>query len=83
MNKTGIEIGKYNKLRITRFVDFGAYLTNSEVENGLEILIPAKYLDEENVVGDELEVFVYTDSEDRPIATTNIPFAQVGEFASG
>jgi predicted RNA-binding protein (virulence factor B family) len=81
MNKTGIEIGKYNKLRITRFVDFGAYLTNSEVENGLEILIPAKYLDEENVVGDELEVFVYTDSEDRPIATTNIPFAQVGEFA--
>jgi hypothetical protein len=81
MNKTGIEIGKYNKLRITRFVDFGAYLTNSEVENGLEILIPAKYLDEENVVGDELEVFVYTDSEDRPIATTDIPFAQVGEFA--
>jgi hypothetical protein len=81
MNKTGIEIGKYNTLRIARFVDFGAYLTNDKVENGLEILLPGKYLDENNVVGDEIEVFVYTDSEDRPIATTEIPFAQVGEFA--
>ncbi len=81
MNKTGIEIGKYNKLRIARFVDFGAYLVNDSDGDGTEVLLPAKYLDESNVVGDEVEVFVYTDSEDRPVATTEVPFAQVGEFA--
>jgi hypothetical protein len=76
-----IKIGKYNTLRISRFVDFGAYLTDDNDAKGTEILLPAKYLDENSVVGDEVEVFVYTDSEDRPIATTEVPFAQVGEFA--
>jgi predicted RNA-binding protein (virulence factor B family) len=68
-------------LRIARFVDFGAYLVNDCDGDGTEVLLPAKYLDESNVVGDEVEVFVYTDSEDRPVATTEVPFAQVGEFA--
>jgi hypothetical protein len=81
MNKSGIEIGKYNKLRIARFVDFGAYLVNDTAGDGTEVLLPAKYMDENSVVGDEVDVFVYTDSEDRPVATTEVPFAQVGEFA--
>lgn len=64
---------------ITRFVDFGAYLDGGD---GQEILIPNKYLSPDNVVGDELKVFIYTDSEDRLIATTLEPYAQVGEVAS-
>lgn len=72
------EIGKYNKLKINREVDFGAYLDGDDIG---EILIPAKYLNEDSSPGDEIEVFVYLDSEDRLIATTEIPLAQVGECA--
>lgn len=73
-----IKIGQYNTLRIARFVDFGAYLTDDENN---EVLIPAKYLDENATIGDELEVFVYNDTEDRPVAVTIQPFATVGQFA--
>mgnify|MGYP001040271437 CR=1 FL=1 len=73
-----LKIGQYNTLAVTRLVDFGAYLDGG---NGVEILLPAKYISEPPSVGDELEVFVYTDSEDRLIATTETPFVQVGEFA--
>lgn len=75
-----IKIGEYNKLRIARFVDFGAYLTDDATPAN-EVLLPAKYLDGDWRVGTEVDVFVYTDSEDRPIATTEHPFAKVGEFA--
>lgn len=73
-----INIGKYNKLRIKRAVDFGLYLGDEE---GNEVLIPSKYVDFDNTPGSEVEVFVYLDSEQRPIATTLKPKAQVGEFA--
>lgn len=73
-----VNIGKYNTLRVNRFVDFGAYL---DAGNGVEILIPARYIPDNVQVGDEIKVFVYTDSEDRLIATTEHPFAQVGEVA--
>jgi len=73
-----IEIGKYNSLRVVKFVDFGAYLDGGEKG---EILIPKKYIPLETQVDDILDVFIYTDSEDRIIATTEKPFAQVGEFA--
>lgn len=73
-----IKIGQYNTLRIARFVDFGAYLADDE-DN--EVLLPAKYIDENAAIGDEIEVFVYTDSEDRPVAVTTKPFAKVGDFA--
>ena len=73
-----IHIGNYNKLKIARFVDFGAYLKG---DNDVEILLPRKYLDEEMAIGDEIEVFVYTDSEDRLIATTERPYAIVNQFA--
>lgn len=59
-------------------VDFGAYL---DCGDDTEVLIPAKFLESDAAPGDYIEVFVYTDSEDRLIATTEHPFATVGEFA--
>lgn len=73
-----IKIGQYNKLTVERFVDFGAFLTDGESES---ILLPSKYIDQSTAVGDEVEVFVYKDSEDRPVAVTEHPFACVGEVA--
>lgn len=76
-----IKTGKYNELRVSRFTDFGAYLTDDDARKPTEILMPAKYVDEDLVVGDTVKAFVYLDSEDRLVATTEVPFAQVGEFA--
>ena len=73
-----LKIGKYNRLQVARMVDFGLYLAT---ESGKEVLLPMRYVTDEMNVGDEVEVFVYTDSEDRPIATTDVPHATVGEFA--
>lgn len=73
-----VNIGQYNRLKVSRLADFGAYL---DAGNGVEILIPTRYLDGVTEVGSELDVFVYTDSEDRLIATTEKPLIQVGEFA--
>jgi uncharacterized protein len=70
--------GRYNILKVVKFVDFGVYLDGEEMG---EILLPARYVPENCEVGDDLEVFIYLDSEDRIIATTEKPFAQVGEFA--
>lgn len=72
-----LKIGRYNELIVERKVDFGLYL-NPKAE---EVLLPSKYVPENVKVGDRLRVFVYTDSEDRPIATTLAPRAIVGEFA--
>ncbi len=73
-----IELGKYNKLPIAREVDFGVYLDAGEE---IEILMPTRYLPSEYIIGDVVTVFVYRDSEDRLIATTETPLAQVGDFA--
>ncbi|MDE6513466.1 MAG: GntR family transcriptional regulator [Muribaculaceae bacterium] len=73
-----VKIGKFNRLKISRLTDFGAYL---DAGNGVEILIPAKYLTEVPAEGQELDVFVYTDSEDRLIASTEHPLVEVGQFA--
>ncbi|UDQ98980.1 S1-like domain-containing RNA-binding protein [Lentisphaerota bacterium WC36G] len=72
-----IEIGKYNKLEVARIVSFGLYLTDGEED----VLLPEKYAPKIAKVGDMVDVFVYTDSEDRIIATTETPFAMVGEIA--
>lgn len=72
-----LHIGRYNELTVNRRVDFGLYLKGGEVE----VLLPNKYVPEGTKEGDVLNVFVYTDSEDRPIATTLKPYATVGEFA--
>jgi len=73
-----LKIGKYNTLRVARRVDFGLYL---DAGDGVEILLPQRYVPEGTKIGDELTVFVYNDSDDRLIATTETPFATVGEFA--
>ncbi|MDE6581968.1 MAG: GntR family transcriptional regulator [Duncaniella sp.] len=76
--KSHIKIGKYNTLKVGRLVDFGAYLDGGD---GTEVLLPAKYITEPLKPGDEVRVFVYTDSDDRPVATTEHPYATAGEFA--
>jgi predicted RNA-binding protein (virulence factor B family) len=74
-----IDIGKVNQLEVAREVDFGVYLHGDEIDT--EILLPKKYMPQNCRVGDLIDVFVYMDSEDRIIATTERPLAQVGEFA--
>lgn len=73
-----IQLGKYNSLKVVKFVDFGLYLDGGEFG---EILLPAKYISQMPQIGDEMEVFIYNDSEDRLIATTETPYATVGQFA--
>lgn len=74
-----IVLGGWNWLTVTKLVDFGIYLDGGEV-NG-PILLPARYVPEGVEVGDEVEVFVYLDQEERLVATTEQPLAQVGDFA--
>ncbi len=74
-----IEIGKIQKLTIGRTVDFGCYLNDGE-DLADEILIPAKYLPSQYEIGDEIEVFVYTDHMSRPIAVTRMPLGQIGDM---
>ncbi len=75
-----IKLGKYQQLEIGRIVEFGVYLREPGTESP-EVLLPARYIPENPRVGDTLDVFVYKDSEDRPVATTEHPYATVGEFA--
>ncbi len=72
-------IGKYVTLKVVKEVDFGLYLDGGE-EYG-EILLPIRYVPPGLKPDDELEVFIYLDSEDRVIATTEEPYATVGEIA--
>lgn len=73
-----IELGKRQTLKIVRIKGFGVYL--AEEENSAEaVLLPRKQVPAEAKLGDELEVFIYKDSEDRLIATTGVPKLQVGE----
>lgn len=83
MAHNNILIGRYNTLRITKIVDFGVYLDGGDETNGGwgEILLPARSVPADSNVGDEVAVFIYFDSEDRIIATTEKPKACVGEFA--
>lgn len=74
-------IGRFNSLQVVKHTDFGLYLDGGA--DG-EILLPRRYVpkDEPSEVGDWLNVFLYLDSDDRPVATTLKPKAQVGQFAS-
>ena len=73
-----IRIGQLNRLKIVKFVDFGLYLDEGD---GVEILLPTREIPNEAEVGQELDVFIVYDSEDRLIATTRQPLAAVGDFA--
>ncbi len=72
------EIGKINTLKVVRETENGFYLDG---ENLGEILMPQKFISEKVKEEKEAIVFVYSDSEDRLVATTETPFAKVGEFA--
>ena len=79
-----IKLGQYNILRVSRVAEFGLYLTDGTTRpDGKpdEVLMPAKYVPDDIRPGDEIRVFVYNDSEERPVATTETPFATVGQFA--
>lgn len=73
-----VHIGKFNKLKVLKHVDFGVYLDG---ENDGEILLPLRYMPDHCEVGDEIDVFICFDSDDRLMATTAAPKAQVGDFA--
>ena len=72
------KIGKINKLTIKRKRDYGAHLDGGE--SG-DILLPIKYVPEKCRPGDEVEVFVYVNREEHLRATTQKPYATVGQFA--
>lgn len=71
-------IGRRNRLSIERSAGPGLYLNGGELG---EILLPGRYIPADVKPGDKLDVFVYLDSEDRLVATTEIPKVMVGEFA--
>ncbi len=73
-----IHIGEQNTLTILRETDNGFYLIDKE-EN--EVLLPNAYIKEGWAIGDEVEVFVFTDSEDRLTATTVVPKIKLDDFA--
>src|ERR1043165_8246921 len=72
-------IGKRNTLKIVRASQPGLYLDGGELG---EILLPHKYIPRDLKPKDLLNVFIYLDSEDRLVATTETPLAEVGEFAA-
>lgn len=74
-----IKLGEYNRLTVVRTVDFGVYLDGGDYWG--EILLPRSTAPENCKEGDELDVFIYFDSEDRIIATMTRPNAVVGDFA--
>lgn len=71
-----VQVGKYNTLKVLRKVDFGLFLD----DGGEGILLPKRFVPEGAAPGDELTVFVYHDSEDRLIATTQHPLGIVGDI---
>lgn len=77
MNKK-IELGKINTLKVNRVSQPGLYLVS---EDESEVLLPNIYVDKTMLIGTLIEVFVYTDSEDRMVATTLKPYLYLNEFA--
>jgi len=73
-----IRVGEYNTLKVIRAVDFGLYMD----DGGDGILLPKRFVPRGAKVGDELKVFIYHDSDQRLIATTQKPFGTVGEIVS-
>ncbi len=78
MNQT-LQIGTINTLRINRESANGLYLITAD--NDTEVLLPNVYVTDAMAFDDSIDVFVYTDSEDRPVATTLTPKAMLGDFA--
>ncbi|MFV0540000.1 MAG: S1 RNA-binding domain-containing protein [Aestuariibaculum sp.] len=73
-----IKIGEINTLEILRETDHGIYLVDVD---GNEVLLPNRYVPETFKIWDKIDVFVYLDNEERPVATTDTPYVKRGEFA--
>jgi len=73
-----IQLGKRNDMKVLRMVDFGAYLDAGDIG---EILLPSRYVPDGCKVGDEVNVFIYLDSEERLVATTQKSLVEVNHFA--
>jgi len=73
-----IKIGRHQKLKVMRFADQGIYLIDDEND---EVLLPNQYITENMPVYTEVDVFVYKDSEDRLVATTETPKIKLNDFA--
>lgn len=73
-----LKIGEYQIMKIVRDTEPGLFLRNTE---GDEVLLPNKYKPETFDMGDELEVFVYLDHQERPVATNLTPYVKLDEFA--
>ena len=75
-----IELGKKQTLLIVKSVEFGVYLAEDmNADTKHQVLLPAKQVPAGTKAGDKLEVFIYKDSQDRLIATTNEPLLMVGQ----
>lgn len=72
-----ITIGTFNTLKVARRTNVGLFLTDGEED----VLLPKKYLPEQIEIDQEIEVFVYLDHEERPVATTLEPLIFLNEFA--
>jgi len=79
MNKN-IELGVVNSLKINRVSEPGLYLIPDNDEE--EVLLPNCYITSEMIIGNDIEVFIYTDSEDRLVATTLKPYAYKNQFSA-
>lgn len=73
-----MNIGEVNQLQVLRFTSVGAYLGD---EAGNDVLLPNKYITEDMEIDSMLDVFIYRDSEDRVVATTEKPLIQLGGFS--
>jgi len=73
-----MKVGRIQTLKVSRISDYGLYLADDE---GQEVLLPNRFVSLANAVGDEIEVFVYHDSEDRLVATTDKPLITEGRVA--
>lgn len=72
-------IGQFNSLTVIAVMPNGAYLDGGDLG---EILLPNRFLPEKCTAGDKLSVFIYTDSAERVVATTEKPYGEAGQFAS-
>lgn len=77
MIEEAMKLGKMNRLKVNRKSDFGLFLSD---ERGSEVLLPNAYVTPKMKEGDEIDVFLYHDSEDRLTATTQRPKAMLDEF---
>jgi len=73
-----MKIGEINSLKVSRNTPHGIYLSD---DAGVDVLLPGKYLNGDEKEGDEKQVFIYNDSEDRLVATTETPKIRLNEFA--